>query len=320
MNRTIALTGATGFIGSALARRLSAGGWSVRALVRPSSSKVRVAGLVTERIDGTLEDLASLRCLVKGAETVVHCAGLVRAVSQEDFIRVNVDGVTKLAHAAAEQQPSPRFLLLSSLAAREPDVSPYAASKRQGEMALTAAAGEMAWTVLRPPAVYGLGDQALPPLLRWMARGLAPVLGPETVRFSLLHVDDLAEAVLRCLDSGIFERRTFELHDGHLNGYTWSEVIDTVARLRARSVLRVKVPETMLELVAKLNTALSRIAGSAPMLTPWKVRELQHPNWVCDNGAISRAIGWVPRVSLEDGLRLTLGLETPMAASALGQR
>ncbi len=306
MSRTIALTGATGFIGSALARRLEATGWQIRALVRPISLAARHAGIATQWLEGDLEDLDSLRLLVRDAHTVVHCAGVVRGASQAHFNRVNVDGVARLVRAATEQHRVPRFLLISSLAAREPDLSFYAASKRQGEETLAAVAGEMRWAVLRPPAVYGPGDKELLPLFRWIGRGIAPVLGSSSARFSLLYVEDLAEAVIQWLNCGNTERQLFELHDGYPDGYTWSDVIDTVARSYGRRVVRVQVPVSTLRLLARLNSIMARVFGYAPMLTPGKVRELNHANWVCDNSVLSRATGWTPRVSLEEGLRRTL--------------
>ncbi len=151
MGRIVALTGATGFIGRILAERLADAGWLVRALVRPSFSSARVAECISDVVEGRLEDVGSLYRLVKGAEAVIHCAGLIRGSSEATFHSVNAHGVGRLAEAAAGQQPSPRFLLISSVVAREPELSPYAASKRQGEITLAGRANEMAWAVLRPP-------------------------------------------------------------------------------------------------------------------------------------------------------------------------
>ena len=306
MSRTIALTGATGFIGGALARRLETIGWQIRALVRPASLGARYAGTTTQWVEGDLGDLDSLRRLVNDVYAVVHCAGAVRGASQAQFDGVNVDGVARLVQAAREQHQMPRFLLISSLAAREPHISPYAASKRRGEEILAAAAGDMNWTVLRPSAVYGPGDKELLPLFRWIGRGIAPILGPRSARFSLLYVEDLAEAVVQWLNSETNKRRAFELHDGHPEGYAWHDVVDTVARLFDRHVFRIQIPVIILRLLAGLNLGAAQIFGYAPMLTPGKVRELNHVNWVCDNNALTREIGWTPRVSLAEGLQRTL--------------
>ena len=99
----------------------------------------------------------------------------------------------------------------------------------------------------------------------------------------------------------------FELHDGHAGGYRWDEVVAIAAALRARRIRQVPIPVSLLRLLAGLNVSISRLGVSAPMLTPGKVRELRHPDWVCDNVAISRALGWMPQVELAEGLRRTLG-------------
>lgn len=308
MDYTIALTGATGFIGSMVARQLVAAGFKIQALTRKTSDRSRLAGFNVHWVEGALEDLASLRRLVGGVDAVVHCAGAVRGATRDHFNRINVDGVARLMHAAAEQHPLPRFLFISSLAAREPDVSLYAASKRQAEALIAENAGRLSWVVFRPPAVYGPGEREMLPLIRWMARGIAFVLGSGDSRFSMLYVDDLVEAVRKWLLKENCPKRVFELHDGHPGGYSWKNVIDTVGRLKAKRVRCIHVPVPAIIGLAKLNLLAARMFRYAPMLTPYKVRELRHPDWVCDNAALTRETGWTPTVSLEEGLRRTLEL------------
>jgi len=308
MSRIIALTGATGFIGGAVARRLRAQHWQVRALVRPTSNRGHLAGIGVNWIEGDLGDQESLDRLVRDTCAVVHCAGAVRGKTFTHFARVNRDGTARLVRAAVEQDATPRFLLISSLAAREPHLSPYAASKRQGEEALAEGSGQMRWSVLRPPPVYGPGDKEMLPLFRWMARGIAPVLGPSHARFSLLYIEDLAEAVLQWLACANTPKQVFELHDGQPNGYGWEDLIHSMAQLKGRCVRRVTIPAPFLEWLAKLNTIGARWGGYTPMLTPGKVRELRHFNWVCNNSPFSKETGWTPGIRLEEGLQRTLGL------------
>ena len=308
MDFTIALTGATGFIGGRVASRLLAKGCKLKALTRPTSNRSRLAGSHIHWVEGALEDFDSLSRLVRGVDAVVHCAGAVRGATQAHFDRSNVDGVARLVRAAVEQHPLPRFLLLSSLAAREPELSYYAGSKSRGEAVLAELTGNMPWVVLRPPPVYGPGDKEMLPLFRWMARGLAFEVGSDRARYSMLYVDDLAEAIYRCLLNEHPLNDVFELHDGHANGYSLRDIVTTIEHLTVKRVRTVKVPLTVLNVLASLNLNAARIFGYAPMLTPGKLSELRHPAWVCDNKAFMRRTGWTPRVTLEEGLRRTLDL------------
>lgn len=306
-NDTIAITGATGFIGAALTRRLTATGRRIRALVRPASTHKRPAAIGVTWIEGDLEDLESLRRLVRGADAVVHCAGAVRGTSLDQFNRVNVKGMSRLVQLIASQRPAPSFLLISSLAAREPHLSHYAASKREGERILAEKSKKLFWTVFRPSAVYGPGDREIMPVFHWMQKGIAPILGSGKGRFSLLYVEDLVDAIVQWLDHGTDSRSTYELHDGQPGGYSWHDVIDTFMRLRqGRSIVSLRIPSILVKTFSMLNLITARTLGYAPMLTPGKVRELSHSDWVCDNSNLHSATGWTPRILLPEGLQRTL--------------
>jgi nucleoside-diphosphate-sugar epimerase len=317
MARVVALTGATGFIGRVVARRLRCAGWTVRALVRTSPNRVPHPLRDCAWVEGDLTEPRGLSRFVAGANAIVHCAGVVRGVSRAQFNCVNVDGVAHLVRAAVRAEPAPRFLLISSLAAKEPHLSLYAASKRGGEEVLEAQE-LMKWAAFRPPAVYGPGDRELLPLLRWASRGMGFRVGRGERRFSLLYVEDLAEAVCRWLDSHPEGSSIYELDDGHKGGYTWDDVIDTIEGLCNRHVFRVNVPIAALFLAAVFNGLAGRLLGHSPMLTRGKFREITHPDWCCNNGPITAECGWTPRVSLKEGLRRTL--EIPPAPLQRGNK
>lgn len=304
---TVAITGGTGFIGAAIIRCLLQAKLQVRALLRPASkaSSFQAPGLTW--CFGHLGDLDSLHHLVDGTDAVIHCAGSVRGRNAADFAAANVTGTGNIAHAASEAAQCWRFLLISSLAAREPDLSAYAASKRQGELMLQETGDGLERTILRPPAVYGPGDREMLPLLQWLRRGMLFTPGSGAGRFSMIFVTDLARAVRDCLLSQTTANGCYELHDGRPNGYCWEEICEIGAELFCRTVHRICVPAGLLKTAAHINTAAAWLGGYRPMLTPGKVRELCHADWICDNAPFSSATRWRPEIDLREGLRRTLG-------------
>jgi 2-alkyl-3-oxoalkanoate reductase len=281
----------------------------VRALVRRPGSAGELAAAGCELVRGDLDDREALQALVQDCDYVVHLAGAVRGASYGDFHRVNVAGSRNLFLALAGQPTPPRLLFFSSLAAREPRLSWYGRSKKEAEDALReTAVNALPWTILRPPAVYGPGDRELLPLLRTMARGVAPLPGAASSRASLLHVDDAVSATLACLGADGALGETFPLHDGREGGYSWRDIAGAVARLRDRRVRLLPLPRLLLDVVASGNLAAARLLGRSPMLTPSKLRELRHPDWVADNAAITAATGWRPTIGLTAGLATLPGL------------
>jgi nucleoside-diphosphate-sugar epimerase len=300
---TVALTGATGFIGSVLLKHLLSHGFRVKALYRPSSCHPPNPTDAIEWIAGNLENTDSLRALVSNVDVVVHCAGAVRGTTLEEFKKINTEGVKRLLEAAVEQKVS-RFLLISSLAAREPSLSFYASSKKLGEDVLNEYCGKIAWDILRPPAVYGPGDREMQPLLKLIKRGIVPVIGNKESRFSLLYVDDLAEAVLALMRSEeTLQGRCFELHDGQPEGYNWRQIAAIAAHLNGKAPRCLSIPQRLVRIAGQTNVFLASLFGFKPMLTPGKARELFHPDWVCDNTAICRATDWQPQVLFDEGMK-----------------
>jgi nucleoside-diphosphate-sugar epimerase len=301
---TVAITGASGFVGAALARHLASQGWRLRVLVRPGSQDrlPRLDG--AQIITGSLGDANALRQLLDGAQALVHCAGAVRGLTRADFDRVNVEGVQALLDATGATQ---RVVHISSLAARHPGLSHYAASKLAGEQRVSAQLPPQRWVVLRPPAIYGPGDRELRPLLDRMMRGLALLPGPPDARFSLLHVHDLTRAVGCLLSGDAGWGQTHEPDDGHRQGYSWQDLLAAVARLRGAPVRAVRVPGPLLSALGACNELAARIAGRAPMLSRGKARELRWPDWLAGGNASLLGCGWQPAITLDQGLRDTLG-------------
>ncbi|HYO25804.1 MAG TPA: NAD-dependent epimerase/dehydratase family protein, partial [Lacipirellulaceae bacterium] len=206
------VTGASGFVGSNLVRRLCAEGWSVRCLLRATSKSTALDGLDVELARGTFDDPASLAAAVAGVDYVFHLAGRVAAYRAQEFDRDNVEGTRAVAAACADRATPPTLVFVSSLAAggpgtfshprreSEPErpVSAYGRSKLAAEQAAVAAARGAPLSIVRPPMVFGQGDRASLQIFRSM-KFLPLHLAPGLRRFplSLVHVTDLCDALVR---------------------------------------------------------------------------------------------------------------------------
>ncbi|KIO47996.1 NAD(P)-dependent oxidoreductase [Nitrosospira sp. NpAV] len=295
----VAVTGATGFIGSVLLQSLIKEGWKIKALAR----QPRADDEFTQWIEGDLDNLDALRSLVKNVSAVVHCAGRVRGSSLDDFISTNVTGTHNLVRASIQQASPPRFLLISSLAAREPELSWYATSKRMAEQLVINHSHIMPCAVFRPTAVYGPGDKEMSPLFRSTQRGILPMVGKTTMRFGLLHVSDLVAAILCWLSTQTPVQGVYELDDGRPGGYDSQTVAAIAQDVWKRPVRCIFLPGSLVSLVANINLWSARLLRYSPMLTPGKVRELQHADWVSDITPLTQALpDWQPRMHLRDAL------------------
>ena len=302
MKGLVAVTGATGFIGRRLVRRLAESGWRVRALARRPDHGLEDAGAAVVR--GTLEDDASLHALVASADSVVHCAGAIRAPSHEAFVQINCAGTARLARAIIAQPRPPRLLLMSSLAARAPELSSYAASKRMAEeKVLQMLAGQTEFCIVRPPAVYGPGDRATLPIFRQIQRGLLLIPAGDA-RFSLLYVEDLAEIVTRLLDAPNWNGQVIEPDDGR-GGYCWADLARIAGEHLQRRIRTLPVPWLAMCLPAAIAQLIGAVLQRAPMVTLGKLRELYHADWVCQGLSGPLLAVAPPRVAFEKGFATT---------------
>lgn len=282
--------------------RLRTDGYPVKALVRNAARAADLALSGVALIPGDLGDRDALRTLLDECDVVIHLAGAVRGNSQQSFDQTNVRGTQNLVEVLAARSEMPGLILVSSLAAREPALSWYAHSKFQAEQCLHQGPADLDWAIVRPPAVYGPGDKEMLPVFLWMARGIAPVPGDPSARVSLIHVEDLVGAIIACLGLPRLQHRIFTLDDGTPDGYDWCEMASIAGLTWQRKVRPVRLPGLLLDFLARVNLALSRVLGYAPMLTPGKLGELRHKNWVANNDDITAATGWQPQIRLSQGL------------------
>lgn len=296
-SKVVAVTGATGFVGMHLIRHLAIQGWDVRALTRRPQATLE-SGITW--VPGSLEDERSLINLTRGATACIHVAGAIKGRNRDDFARANIGG-TERALAACRTGGVEKFIHVSSLAAREPNLSDYAWSKRQAEEAVRANASGC-WAMVRPPAVYGPGDRETLSLFQAARLGVAPLPNPRA-RASLIHVSDLSAALIASLEADdCIHGHVAEVHDGQPGGYLLADLYKRIGAALGKRVRLVPVPGLLLRGVGQANAVLAPFLGRVPMVTPGKVRELLHPDWSTQDDTLNRLTGWQPNIPAEDGL------------------
>lgn len=295
----VALTGASGFIGRHLVREFAQAGWRVRLLLRRDPVIEEWRDVHPQIVPGSLGDRAALERLVEGATAVVHLAGLIKATTQREFLAVNRDGAATVAAIARAVVPTTHLLQISSLAAREPQLSDYAASKRAGEDAAREAFGAPI-TVLRPPAVYGPGDRESLVFFQLARQRLVPLLGSVDARAAMIHVRDLCRLIV-ALAAGAPRDAVLTAADARPDGYRWEEVLGTAARAVGNGSPRFVRPALALLRAVALAGDAGRLLGSANMLSSQKLRELRHPDWAVSAQELASVEGWTPQFGLEEG-------------------
>jgi nucleoside-diphosphate-sugar epimerase len=269
-----ALTGATGFLGRALCDTLKSHGWRLRVLARPDVEPPPGADVVL----GRLADDEALARLAEGARLIIHVAGLVKSRTPAGFLPVNVEGARRMAEAAARGAPDAHVLLISSLSARAPHLSAYAASKAAGEAAVRETLPPARLTVIRPPAIYGPGDRETLALFRAVDRlPLVPSPGPASARLALIHVADAAAQIAELAERPA-TGATYALADAHPEGYGWREILDEAGRAVGKRPWTPPTPRAAILAIGAAGSLAGRI-GPARIMTLGKAREALHGDW-----------------------------------------
>ena len=283
----LAITGGTGFVGNHLIDQALAAGHQVRALTRqPRPDRAGVTWITG--------DLAAPGFLARGADAIIHVAGIVNAPDRAGFVAGNVEG-TRAILAAATDAGVQRFVHVSSLSAREPQLSDYGWSKREAEQLVAASA--LDWTIVRPTAIYGPGDMEMRDLFRAARLGLAFLPPPGVM--SAVEVGDLARLLL-ILAGRSGGNDIFEVDDGR--AWTHVEFARALGAAVGRPVLPLHLPKPLMRLGARLDRL---IRGDKAKLTPDRVGYLCHPDWSASPDRRPPAALWTPLVDTPAGLEAT---------------
>jgi dihydroflavonol-4-reductase len=329
VKQSVLVTGASGFIGGRLVRGLIERHCRVFCLVRTNSRTDELRSAGAELVTGDVTDRASVaRALAESqAGTVFHLAGLVKARSRDDFMRVNAGGVEAVAAACADRAGPPVLVVVSSLAAVGPcaadasrsegdipaPVSNYGRSKLAGEQAATRYGGAVPISIVRPPIVFGPGDRGVLEIFRPIARwGLHVVPGRGRGRYSLLYLDDLVEGLLLVAEKG--ERVSRNASPGGQGIYfiagedrpTYTQLGQSIATaLGNKPLVVMHLPGPLARLVGLSGDVMGCIRRRPGWVNSDKITEALAGSWTCSPAKARAQLGWSPGAALTDRLRET---------------
>jgi len=310
------VTGGTGFVGAHVVEALQQRGHTVACLIRDSRKAEQVfEGRAPEMVPGDLDDARALARGCARADAIVHLAGLTAARSRAELFTVNADGTRTVVNAVRTAGVDVRrFVHVSSLAAAGPvengvvpsgdeearPVSDYGRSKLAGEEPVRRLS--LAWTILRPPAVYGPRDRDFLRLFRMAGRGVAPVFGDGSQRLSMVFAGDLAQAIVGCLE-GAPARGVY--YPAHREVTTARALVEGIATALGARVHIVRIPRGVIRPLLWITGSVARAAGRATLLSADKAHEILADAWTCSPAALEARTGWRASMDLADGLRRT---------------
>ncbi len=306
-NRRVLVTGANGFVGQALARRLL--DLPSINVIACSRSELRLPDLNCFRVSPELNALSDWRGVLDGADTVIHLAGLAHISTNDSgkamnvLREVNCNGTLSIARQSSECGVI-RFVYISSIGvngnsnivpftpyACPHPVESYAQSKWEAEQGLWQIQQEtgMEVVIIRPPLVYGPGAPGnFGSLVRWVEKGVPLPLGAIHNKRSLVGIDNLVDLIIRCIDHPSAANQVFLAGDGE--DLSTTELLRAVGKAMGKPARLIPVPAGLLQLGA---TLLGKKAMAQRLLGSLQV----------DISKTCELLDWKPPYTVEEGLR-----------------
>jgi nucleoside-diphosphate-sugar epimerase len=315
----VLVTGATGFTGSVLARKLCQNGMKVRAIARASSSIRALDDLDIQWIRGDVFDETIVQEAIRGVEYIFHLAAAFREARYGDdyYHKVHVISTQLLARAALGLPGFKRFIHVSTIGVHghidEPPANEsyrfapgdvYQNTKAEAELWVREFADRehLPYTVIRPAGIYGPGDRRLLKLFRMAFWKLFPMLGNSNGLFHLIHVEDLSDAIILSATHSKAQGEVFIC--GNVEPIRIMEMARTIAHCYGHKLRVIRMPVWPFILAADVTSAVCKPLGIEPPIHRRRVA-FYTKDRAFDTRKIRETLGWQPCYSNQAGLEQT---------------
>jgi NADH dehydrogenase len=297
----VLVTGAGGFVGAHLLKRLSRIGRPVRALVRSRSDVERLRSVSAKAHRLELTDPVALRAALEGVEQIVHLAGTFRELGRQTFDIAHQGGTRRLLDAARTANVK-HVIYVSTLGAAPDRIYPYVRSKWLAEAEVRG--GGLPFTILRPSLLFGEGDGFLTPLMKLLRMSpYAFIPGYERLRCQPLWVGDLVTCLTRALESGAGKGEVIPLAGPEQ--ITYEGVVDLLQKRLESNRPKIRLP---ISLAASLTMVLERVLSTPPLTSG--ILDIWRLGAITDRHAIRKAYGFTP-MPLSEGIRYLVSSSGP---------
>lgn len=315
----ILLTGANGFIGSLLAKKLTAQNNKVRCFVRSSSDLRWLIDLKTDIFHGDILDKVSLKNALKDIECVYHLAGVTKSNNPEGYERGNFIGTKTIVDTIIQNKIRlKRFLFSSSQAAFGPSSSLkpidegqfpnpltfYGKSKLQAQQYVEKFSDKIPTTIIIPSAVYGPRDRDVLEFFKTVKMGIIPQLGGSDKYASMVHVSDLTDGIIAAAQSDKSIGKKYFLTNPV--PCSWSEIARITLDNLGKRAIHINIPISVLNGVAAITEIISKITKKQNILSRQKVIEMKQDFWICSPALAKKDFGWEAKIDLDEGIKETL--------------
>lgn len=321
MNQKIisVITGATGFVGSHLADLLIAKGHHVKCITRKTSNLQWLSDKPVEIIDCGLNNVESLKEVLKDADYLYHVAGVVKSKTPEGYYKGNVETTSNLLDALVHLNSKiKRVLIVSSQTAAGPSlpgkavneeddphpITTYGKSKLEQELTARAYMDRLPITIVRAPAVYGERDTEIFLVFKTYKQGLFTLVGFDKKQVSLIHAADLVRGMQLAAESEKAAGETYFISSEEY--YTWDVVGNAMADAFGKKAIKLKIPHFLVYTTAGIAEFFAMFSKKAATFNIEKARDFVQSYWTADVSKAKRDLGFRQEISISEGVKRTV--------------